>query len=71
MKTFLEPLTPEEERKYINYSLVKADKNPDYDMDPGNDTRDNVFLLSVEEVKTLLTLQEERQCEGRATTRRR
>ena len=38
------------EQTMIPEVLVSADVNPSYDTDPGNDTYDKVFLLSVDEV---------------------
>ena len=40
-----------EEKRNIVLSKVTADKNPKYSTNPGNDTNDNVFLLSIPEVK--------------------
>ena len=39
------------EKNIISVVKVSADKNPDYDTNPGNDTYDKVFLLSVSEAK--------------------
>ena len=39
----------EDEKQQILTSRVTADRNPGYDIDPGNDTDDKVFLLSLEE----------------------
>ena len=41
----------EEEKAAIAAVTVSADRNPEYDTDPGNDTKDSVFLLSVSEVE--------------------
>lgn len=41
---------------------VPAHKNPHFLSDPGNDTRDKVFLLSAEEAKKYFKTDEERQC---------
>lgn len=38
-----------EEKQKIVKSKVTADKNPNYSTDPGKDTSDNVFLLSITE----------------------
>lgn len=38
-----------EEKESIVLSKVTADKNPEYSTNPGNDTNDNVFLLSITE----------------------
>lgn len=46
---FLNDAFTKEEQAIINTTDVTADENPDYDTDPGNDTKDKVFLLSIEE----------------------
>ena len=48
--TFLNTAFSSEEQKLIKTVAVSADKNPNYDTDPGKDTKDQVFLLSVTEV---------------------
>ena len=40
-----------EERAKIPTVTVSADKNPEYDTDPGNATKDRVFLLSIAEAE--------------------
>ena len=49
--TFLKDAFSEDELKYIPEAAVTADKNPNYDSDPGSDTRDRVFLLSILEAE--------------------
>ena len=41
------------EQKKIADTLVKTENNSEYGTDGGNDTKDKVFLLSIEEVKSL------------------
>lgn len=41
----------EEEQKLIEKTKVKADKNPKYKTDPGADTEDRIFLLSISEAE--------------------
>ena len=41
---------------------VTADKNPEYASDPGNSTKDRVFLLSATEVETYFPSEEDRLC---------
>lgn len=41
---------------------VTADKNPDYTTPPGSNTQDQVFLLSIPEVKKYFSSEAERQC---------
>ena len=40
-----------EEQAMIPTVTVSADENPCYDIDPGNATRDKVFLLGVDEIE--------------------
>ena len=49
------------EKKRIKDSHVKADKNPKYSTDPGRDTRDKVFLLSLDEAERYFPNNEARQ----------
>lgn len=50
--------------KCVVESHVPAYHNPDYSTDPGNDTRDKVFLLSVKEVLNYFKTDEEGICEA-------
>lgn len=50
------------EKTMISSVKVSADKNPDYDTDPGNDTEDKVFLLSIEEANRYFNNDSERRC---------
>lgn len=54
------------EKSTISDSSVPAHKNPDYDTDPGDDTEDKVFLLSVAETMEYFGSDSERQCEPTA-----
>ncbi len=49
--TFLNAAFSEKEQALIQTTTVSADKNPEYDTDPGNETNDKVFLLSITEAK--------------------
>ena len=51
-----------EEQKKIQETTVTADKNPKYDTDPGRDTTDKIFLLSINEVNQYLTSKGDRIC---------
>ena len=51
-----------QEKQYIVTSSVSADKNPDYSTNPGNATKDNVFLLSITEAKKYFTSNSARIC---------
>lgn len=55
-----------EEKSAIPTVTVKAGKNPSYDVDPGKDTRDKVFLLSADEAKKLFKENSERVCQATA-----
>lgn len=50
------------EQTRIKSTNVSADKNPEYDTDPGNDTTDKVFLLSITEAEIYFSTDEERKC---------
>lgn len=52
----------EEEQKLILETTVTADKNPRYSTDPGNTTKDKVFLLSIPEVEKYFANDETRRC---------
>ena len=50
------------EKKMIMNTKVSADKNPEYDTDPGNETTDKLFLLSISEVTEYFDDDESRKC---------
>lgn len=50
------------EKAYISTVKVSADRNPDYDTDPGKATKDKVFLLSVNEANRYFSSDNERVC---------
>ena len=50
-ETFYDNAFSSEEQSIIVNSIVTADKNPEYGTNPGNNTTDKIFLLSVTEVK--------------------
>jgi len=50
------------EQALIPTVTVSADKNPEYNTNPGNSTQDRVFLLSKQEAETYFTTQKERMC---------
>ena len=50
------------EQKLIKSTTVTADKNPTYDTSPGNNTKDKVFLLSINEVNKYFSSNEARKC---------
>lgn len=51
---FYQKAFSDEEKKRILLSEIKAEKNPLYPVDPGEDTEDKIFLLSVTEVRKYL-----------------
>lgn len=59
---FFQKVFKGEAAKCVVESHVPAHDNPDYSTDPGNDTKDKVFLLSVEEVGQYFKKDEERIC---------
>lgn len=64
--TFLNTAFSEKEQSLIQTSNVSADKNPEYDTDPGNETNDKVFLLSIIEAEKYFATDDSRQCEPTA-----
>ena len=50
------------EQEQIATTTVTADANPDYDTDPGNDTYDKIFLLSINEANRYFSSDSARQC---------
>ena len=51
-----------EERAKIPTVTVSADKNPEYNTNPGNATKDKVFLLSIVEAEKYFTSDKARMC---------
>ena len=60
--TFLNAAFSSEEQAMIPTVKVSADKNPDNRTNPGNSTNDQIFLLSVPEVKRYFSSDEARKC---------
>lgn len=58
---FMKEAFTQREIKHIPTMRVSADKNPKYDTDPGNDTEDQVFLLSVSEAEKYFKTDDERR----------
>ncbi len=62
-ESFLHAAFTDEERAKIPSATVNADKNPtSYNADPGNDTMDQVFLLSITEAEKYFTSDDARKC---------
>ena len=59
---FLNSAFSDGEKAMIPTLTVSADKNPDYSTEPGNDTKDRVFLLSIAEATKYFKNDEERMC---------
>jgi tetratricopeptide (TPR) repeat protein len=60
--TFLTEAFSEEDQSIIQTTKVSADKNPDYSTDPGNATKDKIFLLSINEAEKYFASDEARMC---------
>lgn len=60
--TFINTAFTAEEQTLILDSKVSADKNPEYSTNPGNATKDKVFLLSITEVEKYFSSDGARQC---------
>lgn len=50
------------EKEVVSRSSITATKNPKYNVSPGKDTIDDVFLLSIDEVNEYLVSEEIRKC---------
>ena len=59
---FLNAAFSTEEQAAIAETKVTADKNPNFDTDPGNDTTDKVFLLSIDEANEYFASDSARMC---------
>ena len=59
---FLQEAFREDERALLCTVKVKADENPDSSVNPGNSTKDRVFLLSIQEAERYLKSFAERRC---------
>lgn len=52
-----------QEKNVVEERTITADVNPKYDSDPGNNTRDKVFLLSIDDAKEYFSSDFDRECE--------
>lgn len=59
---FINEAFSSEEKSLISEVTVSADANPEYGTNPGNDTKDKVFLLSIDEVNKYFNTDETRMC---------
>ena len=64
--TFLNNAFSSSEQAAIVQTTVTADKNPEYDTDPGNATTDKVFLLSIAEAEKYFPSDSARKCKATA-----
>ncbi len=64
--SFLNEAFSEDEQTLIPTATVSADKNPQYDTSPGENTQDKAFLLSISEANKYFSNNTERQCEPTA-----
>ena len=60
--TFINNAFSTEEQKLIQSVTVTADKNPNFNTFPGNDTTDKVFLLSITEAEKYFSSNKARNC---------
>lgn len=61
---FFQMAFSDSEKEKISTVTVAADPNPDYSTDPGEETSDKVFLLSIKEVNEYFHSDEDRLCEA-------
>ena len=61
-ETFINEAFSSTEKALILETTVTADKNPRYSTDPGNDTTDKIFLLSIDEANEYFSSDDERMC---------
>ena len=61
-ETFLQDAFSDAEQQLIQTTTVTADANPEYNTDPGHETEDKVFLLSIPEAKKYFTSAADRRC---------
>lgn len=59
---FINSAFSDDEKSMIPTVTVSADKNPKYNTNPGNATKDKVFLLSIVETEKYFTSAEAREC---------
>ena len=59
---FLNTAFTDEEQARLRTVTVTADENPEYDTDPGGDTQDKVYLLSIDEAERCFASDDERKC---------
>ena len=63
---FINSAFTEEEKAYIPTVTVSADENPIYTTDPGYETEDEIFLLSIPEANKYFSNSTARQCKSTA-----
>ncbi len=64
--TFLKSAFDDADQKRIINVKVQAHKNPSYETDPGKDTTDKLFLLSISEVTNQIGIEDILKCEPTA-----
>ena len=57
-----------DEQGQIVSNTVTANRNPDFNTNPGNDTTDKIFLLSIQEAEKYFSSDKERICQATAYT---
>lgn len=53
-----------EEKAMISETSLPAGKNPEYDTDPGNETKDKIFLLNITEANQYFSSKSSRKCKA-------
>ena len=69
--TFLDNAFSSDEQRQIADSTVTADKNPSYSTNPGNNTTDKIFLLSIPEAEKYFSSNDDRKCQPTAYAKSR
>ena len=59
---FIETAFSVKEQEQLVPTFILAQKNPKYETDPGKDTKDRVFLLSIDEAKQYFKSDAQRKC---------
>ena len=61
-ETFLNKAFSKKEQAMILETKVTADKNPEYSTNPGENTQDRIFLLSIQEANQYFSSDRDRKC---------
>lgn len=58
--TFMDSAFSKDEKSQVQVTTVKSDRNPKYDTNPGNNTEDKIFLLSIQEAEKYFACEADR-----------